>query len=69
LGRLQTYLQMSSEGYKRKVLLSRINQAYYCEEYFARHTNIKTKLKQRVITKVINLIKLGGLGGKACSSN
>jgi hypothetical protein len=43
------------------------------EEYFTKHINIKTKFKQKlvtkVITKLINLIKLGGLGGEACWSN
>ncbi len=39
------------------------------EEHFTKHVNIKTNLKQKVFTKVINLIKLGGLGGETCWSN
>jgi hypothetical protein len=29
---------------------------FITEEYFTKHINIKTKLKQKVFTKVINLI-------------
>ncbi len=32
------------------------------EDYFIKHIHIKTKLAQKLITKVINLIKLGWLG-------
>jgi hypothetical protein len=39
------------------------------EEYFPKHINIKTQLKQKVFTKVINLIKLGSLGEETCWSN
>ncbi len=34
------------------------------KEYFTKHVNIETKLKQEVVTKVIHLIKLGGLVGE-----
>ncbi len=39
------------------------------EEYFSKHINIKTKWKYKLITKAINLIKLGSLGGESCWSN
>jgi len=35
---------------------------FITEEYFTKHINIKTKLKKKLITIVINLIKLGWLG-------
>jgi hypothetical protein len=38
------------------------------EENFTKDISIETKLKQKVVTKVINLIKLGGLGGETCRS-
>ena len=38
------------------------------EEYFSKHINIKTKLKHKLITEVINLIKLRSLGGETCWS-
>jgi hypothetical protein len=41
--------------------LSRIIE-FISEEYFSKHINIKTQLKQKVFTKVINLIKLRRLG-------
>ncbi len=42
---------------------------FITEEYFTKRINIQTKLKQKVITEVINIIKLGGLGGETCWSN
>jgi hypothetical protein len=33
------------------------------------NNKIKTKLKQKLIAKAINSIKLGGLGGETCWSN
>jgi len=46
----------------RKELIKSING-----EYFSKHINIKTELKQKVFTKGINLIKLGGLDRDTCS--
>jgi hypothetical protein len=34
---------------------------FITEEYYLKHTNIKTKWKHKLITEVINLIKLRGL--------
>ncbi len=47
----------------RKAFLSRISQVYYWRLFSQKHINIKIKLKQKLITRVMNLIKLGGLGG------
>ncbi len=53
--------------YKKRVLAQNKSK-FIIDECFPKHINIKTQLKQ-VFTKVINLNKLGGLGGEACSSN
>jgi hypothetical protein len=37
---------------------------FITEEYFTKYINIKTQLKQKLIIKVINSIKLEGLGGE-----
>ncbi len=47
----------------------RINQVYYSGLLSKQHIYSKTKLKHKLITRVINLIKLGGLGGETCWSN
>jgi hypothetical protein len=39
------------------------------EDYFTKHISIKTKIKQKLITDVINLIKVSGMGGETCWSN
>jgi hypothetical protein len=41
---------------------------FITEDYFKKFINIKTKLKKKLITEVINLIKLGGFGGETCWS-
>jgi len=52
-----------------KRAVSRINPNLLPEEYFTKHINIKTRWKQKLIAKAINLIKLRSLGGETCGSN
>ncbi len=53
--------------YKKRVIF-RINPSLLLN-IFSENINIKTKWKQKLITKVINLIKLEGLGGESCWYN
>ncbi len=46
------------EMYKKR-LVSRINPECITKDYFTKHINIKTNLKQKLFAKVNYLIKLG----------
>jgi hypothetical protein len=69
LGPRPTFGDRNTQLIYKKRVVSRIKPSLLPKNIFSKHIKMKTKWKQKLITKVINLIKLEGLGGESCWSN